>query len=438
MKKALSLLAAVSFLVGVGTAAFAGGQKEAAASSGKVKLSLYNYVDVSTAEYTTFKEVVSKFEAKYPNIQLSIQNLFNDPYHQKLQAMAVAGNLPDVMFLWPTARTGYVTGRGLVKDLTPLLGDKKADFDAANVAPQGPDGQIWELPTVAPTDTTVVYTNDALLQKLGLTYPKTLSDLLAQSATINNAGLTPIAIADKDGWEMESCVLSTIVGRLGGNDWLPNAIAGKNGASFSDPQFVNSLKIVDQMAKAKLFPAGVAQMDYDQGLQLFEQQKAVYLIDGSWRVQNLEKDLSPEVKANISLNTVPALPGEVVQKSVADIASTGYGMNAKLKGATEKAAWDWIWFNAGPDGAAINLAHGLIPSYNKIDLSSSNLGPLTKKLVAFLNDTPGTNTVLDGLMNAKVIGVLNPDLQVMILGQKAPQQVAQDVVNWYQQNPSSN
>jgi len=432
MKKILWGVAGLLLIVAA--TGFARGQSESA-SSGKVALSLYNYVDVSTPEYSTFKEVLSKFEAKYPDIQMSVQNLFNDPYHQKLQAMAVAGQIPDLVYLWPTARTGYVTGHGLIKDLRPFLGDKKADFIAADVAPMGPNGEIWELPTTAPTDTTVVYTNNALLQKLGLSYPKTLAELVAQAPKINAAGLVPIAMANKDGWEMESCLLSTLVGRLGGDSWLPNAIAGK-GASFNDPQFVDSLKIVKQMSDAQLFPPGINQMDYDQGLQLFEQQKAVYLIDGSWRVQNLEKDFPADVKANISLNTFPSIPGQVGGDTVSDIASTGYGMNAKLSGAKADAAWKWIWFAAGPDGSAINLAHGLIPGYNKLDLTNAELGPLTKKMIAYLSDVSGTNTVLDGLMDAKVIGILNPDLQVMMFGQKTPTQVAQEVANWYAQNPS--
>jgi raffinose/stachyose/melibiose transport system substrate-binding protein len=415
-------------------AIFAAG-KDAPSSKSIIKLNLYNYVDVSTPEYATFQQVLAKFEEMNPAIKISVQNLFNDPYHQKLQAMAVAGQIPDLVYLWPTARTGYVTGRGLIKDLRPFLGRAKADFIPADVAPMGPEGQIWELPTTAPTDTTVVYTNDALLRKLGLKYPKTLDDLIAQSPAINAAGLVPIAMANKDGWEMESCLLSTLVGRLGGDSWLPKAISEK-GAPFDSPLFIKALDIVKRMSDAHLFPAGINEMDYDQGLQLFEQQKAVYLIDGSWRVQNLEKDLSPEMKADISLNTLPSIPGQMAGDTVADIASTGYGMNARLTGAKAEAAWKWIWFYAGPEGSAIDLAHGLIPGYSKLDLSKAQIGPLTRKLVTYLTTVPGTNTVLDGAMDAKVIGVLNPDLQVMMFDQKTPAQVAQDIKSWYASNPS--
>lgn len=438
MRKALCIAAAV--LVIVATGSFANGQSESSSSSSssssnsKVTLSLYNYVNVSSPDYTVFKELLAGFEKANPNITLNVQNLFNNPYHQKLQAMAVSGQIPDLVYLWPSARTGYVTSRGLVKDLTPFLGSKKADFQPSAVAAQGPNGQLWELPQAASTATTVVYANTDLMKKLGLTYPKTLADLIAQSSKIRAAGLIPIAMADKAGWQTESCLLSTLVGRLGGNTWIDNANAQKNGASFTDPQFVDALKIVKQMSDAKLFPAGITTLAYPQALQLFEQQKAVYMIDGDWRTSQLEKDLSPDLQKAITYNSFPQIPNQIAGDTISNIPSTGYGMNAKLSGAKANAAWKWIWFVAGPQGATIHLKTGLIPSYQKLDMSQFNLGILTTKLVNFYKNVPGTQTVLDGIMDPKVVGILNPGLQVMMLGQKTPEQIAQEVADWYKQN----
>jgi raffinose/stachyose/melibiose transport system substrate-binding protein len=431
MRKTLCFAAAV--LVIVATGSFANGQGESASNS-KVTLSLYNYVDVSSPDYNVFKQLLAAFEQANPDITLNVQNLFNEPYHQKLQAMAVAGEIPDLVYLWPSARTGYITSRGLVKDLTSYLGSKKADFQPSAVAPQGPNGQLWELPQAASTATTVVYANNALLQKLGLTYPKTLAELIAQSAKIRAAGLIPVSMADKDGWQTESCLLSTLVGRLGGNSWIVNANAKKGGASFTDPQFVDAVNMVKQMSDAQLFPQGITTMDYGQALQLFEQQKAVYMIDGDWRVSQMEKDLSTDEQKSISLNTFPTVPNQVAGDTISNIPSTGYGMNAKLSGAKADAAWKWIWFVAGPDGATIHLKTGLIPSYQKLDLSQFSLGILTTKLVGFYKDVQGTQTVLDGIMDPKVIGILNPDLQVLMLGQKSPTQIGQEIANWYKQN----
>lgn len=440
-RKTLWLSAVIVVLVA--TASFATGQKEGTSSSaattsaGKtVSLSLYNYVDVTAPDYKGFQALVAGFKSEYPNVNLSIQNLFNEPYHQKLQALVAADQVPDVMFLWPSARTGYVTDHGLAKNLYPLLGSKRSDFQASAVAPQGPNGQLWEIAKDASTATTVVWTNDALLKKLGLSYPKTLAELISQSATIRAAGLTPIAMADKDGWETESCLLSTLVGRLGGNSWIQTANNQTNGAKFTDPQFVDALKIVKQMADAKLFPPGVATDDYNTALQTFEQGKAVYLIDGDWRDIPLQKDTSAAFQENVSLNSFPAIPGQVGKDTISNIPSTGFGMKATLSGAKEQAAWDWIWFVSGPKGALIRAKVGAeIPSYLNIDLSQLHLGTVVDKLIQYYKTVPGTQTVLDGIMPPKAVGVLNPDLQLLQLNQMTPQQVAQAVQNWYNENP---
>ena len=190
----------------------ANGSKEAAATDGKVKLSMYNYRDKTAANAAEFDILLESFYEANPNVEFEIEELFNEPWHQKLQAMAVSGQLPDVVRLWPGKRTGYVTKQGLVKDLTPYLGDEKKNFMSMAMSPQGPKGEIYELPMKV-TVTHVVYTNERLLKELGLTFPKTIEEMYAQADVIKAAGYIPVAMANKDGWQMQSCFLSALVER---------------------------------------------------------------------------------------------------------------------------------------------------------------------------------------------------------------------------------
>ena len=79
-------------------------------------------------------------------------------------------------------------------------------------------------------------------------------------------------------------------------------------------------------------------------------------------------------------------------------------MRTTLTGAKAQAAWDWIYFYAGPVGSAIRLKRGEIPSYQKIDVSSYNLGIVVKKLIQYYKDVPGTQTVQDWYNNNKSNG----------------------------------
>jgi raffinose/stachyose/melibiose transport system substrate-binding protein len=373
------------------------------------------------------------FKAANPDIELEIEYGFSEAYHNKLQPMAVAGQLPDIMFLWPDKRTGYVTASGLIKDLSPWIKGHEAEFVAGSLEAQGPKGEIFELPEQM-TATHVMYVNEKLLKDLGLTFPKTMDELVAQGDKIRAAGLIPIAMSDKDGWPMQSCLLSTLTERAGGMEWYKKAIKG-DGASFADAEFINALAVIDTLAKKEMFMAGITQAAYGDDMTQFVNEKAVYWIDGGWRVNNLVAELKPEQKAYVSLMTFPDIPNQKgMSGSTSSVPGTGFGMNAKLEGAKADAAWKYIWFWSGPDGSLIRRKNGALPAY-KLPADES-LDPMIVKLQKFLADTPA-GYVIDSKLDGAGMAVLHAGLQEMIMGAKTPEQVAKEYEAWVAANDSN-
>ena len=404
------------------------------AAQEKITLQLFDYLDLTDAVSTeTRKLIVAEYEKAYPNVTLEIEYLFDEAYHNKLQAMTVANQLPDVVFLWPDKRTGAVTSSGMVKDLRPLIQGHEAEFVDGALNPQGPNGEIYELPEQM-TATHVMYTNEKLLKELGLTFPKTLDELIAQGEKIRAAGLIPIAMSNKAGWQMQSCLLSALTERAGGMEWYNKVITG-DGASFADPEFVNALNVIDTLSKNDMFSPGINQADYGTELTDFVTEKAVYYIDGGWRVQTLSGELTEEQKQYVSLNTFPDIPNQKGQSgSTASVAGTGFGMNANLEGAKAEAAWAWIWMYAGPVGAEIRQARGAVASYKLPP--QANVDVLVKKLAQFVAETPA-GYVLDSKLDQEGMAVLQAGLQEMMLGAKTPEQVAQEYETWVAANDSN-
>lgn len=410
---------------------FAKGVEETAAS-GVVELSMYHYHDLADATATgQWKEILAGFEEANPNIKLDIEYQFNEPFHNKLQAMAVSKQIPDVLYLWPMKRTGYVTRSGLIKDLRPYLVGKEAGFSPAALTDQGLNGELYELPQQI-TATHVVYVNNKILQELGLSYPKTMDEMLAQKAKIAGAGYIPIAMDNGDGWEMQSCFLSALTERAGGMDWYNDVLVGK--ASFGDSEFVNALNVIKVLSDNDMFSPGINQANYGAALDDFVNGKAAYFIDGGWRVTTLVEELPADLAPYVSLETFPTIPNQKGQDgSTAVVAGTGFGMNANLSGAKADAAWDWIWYYSGPVGSKIRVGHGMIPAY-KTDMGDIN--PLLGKLVDFLNTKPA-GYVIDAVVDAEGMNVLHPALQEMMFGNKAPQQVANEFEAWVAANDST-
>jgi len=427
MKKVIVILIGLLFVTG---AVFATGTDEPAEG---ITLEAYHYRDLTNDSVTTnWEELMAGWEAANPDITLEFDYGFNEPYHDKLQAMAVAGQLPDVMFLWPGKRTGYVTGSGLIKDISPWVDKVAAQFAPAAVAAQGPSGEMWELPEQV-TATHVMFTNTQLLDELGLEFPGTFEELLAQGDVIRGAGYIPIAMDNKDGWQMQSCLLSALVARTGGKDWMDAARTGS--ASFADAPFVEALAVIDTLSKEDMFSPGINQADYGEALNAFATGEAVYLIDGGWRTNELVKLMPDDAYTYVDYNVFPALSSEGgIPASSAIIAGTGIGMNAELTGDTADAAWEWIYYFAGPVGSEIKAGQGWLPAV-KIEMPS-DIPPLLSQLADFLNATPG-GYVIDGVMDAEGMGTLHPAIQEMMFGNLTPQQAGAQYEAWVAANDSS-
>ena len=126
---------------------FAQGGAEAS-SSGKTTIRVLNYIDMSEPNSANEVEMVwNEFSRLHPEIEVIREDLFNEPFHMKVESYAAQGNLPDVLYAWPSGRSASLHNEGLVKDLTPFL---KADgiFDdyaPTTTAPQI-GGFLGELP----------------------------------------------------------------------------------------------------------------------------------------------------------------------------------------------------------------------------------------------------------------------------------------------------
>ncbi|MEA5029558.1 MAG: extracellular solute-binding protein, partial [Sphaerochaeta associata] len=385
MKRLFSIVFISLFLVPV--LLFAAGTKEQAKDTGDgvTTLSVYHFLDqTDKTTAPNFQYLVDVFEKANPTIKLTFEYGYGEAFHDKLQTMAMSGQLPDIVLLYPGERTSQVTNAGLVQDLRPYLAGHENEFADMAMQGQGKNGEIWELPEDI-SITSIMFTNNRLLKQLGLTLPKTYEELLAQGPKIRAAGLIPISIANKDAWPMQSCVAGMLVERACGLQWFDKAIAGE--ARFDDAEFVYAMEIIKELTDKQMFSPGTNQLAYGQGLDDFVQEKAVYFIDGGWTVNNMIGELTAEQKEYMSLESFPDIPRQKGKSlSTSATAGQGFGMNAKLTKAESEAAWKWIWFYSGPEGSAIRQKFGRLPAYNLDEPKDAD--PMIQKLVAYAGKVP--------------------------------------------------
>jgi raffinose/stachyose/melibiose transport system substrate-binding protein len=406
---------------------FTGCQRAEGANGETVTLSVYLQFDLASPQYEYWPVTLDAFAQKYPNIKLEIEYVSGEQFHDKFQAMAASGDIPDLFTCYIGTRSGYILNRGMVKDLRPYLTETvKAEYNSAIWEPQGPDGEIYIVsPNMAVCS--MIYVNTKLQRQLGLTMPKTLDEMTAQVPAIRAAGYTPLMFGNKGQWQAQSLLLSMLTNRMGGSAWFDRARVGT--AKFSDKPFVDALSVIKGMVDTRLFPPGVNQLEGPEAWGAFVQDQAVYLLDAGWRISALKSAASPEDFAQYEMMAFPAVPGEIVHGSNAATLGEALAMSAALTGAKEKAAWDFLNFIYGQEGADIMMRYGIVPTY-KLDYSQYDLDNLNRQYIDLIN-SQSMGSVIDAVMDGEgVNNVLNPGIQAVRMGKKAPAQLAAEYEAW--------
>lgn len=392
-------------------------------------------------DYATLQETYQRFHQQNPDITINFDYLDHDAYHVKMQALAVAGKLPNLFQLWPGKRTGYLTDHGYARDLRDII--KRDGIDATQkdmfLAAQGKNGEIYELALPFVNYSNVIYANDKLLTQLGLSFPKTLKEFEDQAAAIQKAGYLPVVYGDQSSWVLQSCLLSMLVAREGGLQWFQDAQHGTNGAGFKDKPFVDALKVVQEMVTTGLIGSSEPSTTREQALADFVGGKSVYMVGGVWDVANLKSGLPADLAGSVSMHTFPDIDGQKVSSASSSGAlATGYGISSASTPEQVEAAWKWIKFYVDFKNADIVVKHGTLPVYKSGSIESMLKDPLDVASFKFSSGIETVLPVIDDKMDAEGVNVIvNAGLQELVLGQTKPEDLAAKYETWVAANDSN-
>ncbi|MDR1655171.1 MAG: extracellular solute-binding protein [Treponema sp.] len=434
MKKFLYL--SLAFVL-AGAALFTGCQKMQKAGEGQVELRVLNYFDMTSANVSKEETFIwEPFLAANPDIKIVREDLFNDPFHNKVEAYAAAGQLPDIIYAWPSGRSSTLHTRKLLKDLTPLI--MKDGLDKVLVAGaldgSGQEGgYVGELAR-AITSSHAFYVNNEVLRDAKLSPAKTYAELKAQVPALRAKGYETVIMANQDTWVMQSCLFSMVAGRFGGEGWEKKILSGK--AKFTDPDFVNALKFIKTLYDDEVLSRSSLTTGYGDGIGQFATNKSAYYIDGDWRIGAFITDsstrqalISPDRQNNFQITVFPDIEGAKINKSTSGILGTGWGINASIPADSprEEAAWRLVKWLSGKEVQSFLLETGGITTSTRtdIDLSSIKLEPLQVAGSNLAMQYSITTSVIDGAFVGPVHEPINDGLQAIGMGTQTPEQVAQ-------------
>ena len=239
-------------------------------SSGPVEIRYLIGQPEDAADLKLIKDDIKKFEAQSGGITVKLDVLPSENIRTVLQTQLRSGNGPDV-FGYDTGPgfAGALAKAGLVHDLTGAY--EKYNWPVYDFAKQRVtfDGKLVGIPSQM--EEVGLFYNKDLFAKHGLAEPQNLGDLMAGATKLKEAGVIPIGVSDKEGWQgghLLSMSLSSEVGSEG----MDKLLAGET--PWDDPSVVERPQGVADMAQQGLLTPSPTAVSYDNA------QRAVLLRQG--------------------------------------------------------------------------------------------------------------------------------------------------------------
>lgn len=335
MKLSRKVLVVALFAICASGLVFAGGGKDTkSAKTGKVVVKALAYGDNANNEGQNWIRIVDAFEKANPDIDIDYELLYDEAYHQKVTARLASGDVPHLAYMGADARWGTPWAEAKQQfNMKPYL--DPAAYDLSLIPPMGPNGEIYELPLGTSNLCTVLFMNEKLVKELGFDTPKTYADLVKMVPAAQAKGIEVVGTHGADSWAWGSCILSSFIARTSGNgSWVAGAKEGKY--KFTDPEFVNALKILETMVKDGVLSSKSVLVDAGTSLANYSNGKVLFMATGQWDAGSI----LPEVQATTKMIAWPVLPGEKAgsEASIAGAIQVGYGITQA--GAADKAVLD--------------------------------------------------------------------------------------------------
>lgn len=427
-KLSLTLVLGLSLLVGCSsgnagnssqsenTASDSGKKTPDAGKTEKIELSIWHNFAGDDLRAKTVRRLIEEFEAKHPEVELDAQAIPADGYRQRLRTVAAADEMPDVFFVYPGGELDTYYGGGLMQPYTDLLDNHpewKEGFLPGATERFTFDGEVYSTP-INLSATSFLFYNRTLFEKYDVKVPTTWDELMKAVEIFNSNDITPIALGNQAAWPAQSMILGALADRVTGTEWFFKAFE-QNGASFTDPEFIEALGYFKQLVDADAFQEGANSIDNTQAEQYFIQGNAAMTISGAWTITNLANAASEEALEQVEVTVLPAIPGgKGKPNTISGGASGGLALSKEVEGAQREAALDLIYTISGPEGLR-QIAEASSMVMFDVEIDESKVTPMfskAQKLISSVEFVP----VYDLYLSTAGTEAINNGLQELLMG----------------------
>ncbi|MBB6678385.1 extracellular solute-binding protein [Cohnella lubricantis] len=373
----------------------------------------------SAQQYKIVNQIIREYQNDHPNVTIKQEVLENEQYKSKMKVLSASNQLPDVGMTWAAGYLEPFVEGDLFTPLDDLLaGDLKDQFVAGTTEAYAIGGKTYALPlefNIAP-----IYYNKKIFEKYDLQVPVTYDDFLNVIQTLNEAGIEPIALGNKDRWT-GSLWYMYLADRIAGTR-LADAIGGN--ASFTDPGLVLAAKDIQDLVDMNAFTRGFNGMSNDESKAKFVSGQAAMFLAGTWELPNYttNPDVPQEFRDSIGFFKFPQVTGG---KGSSDswVGGPGVGLFVAQDSTVKAEAKDFVEYFVKRWGEQSVTDAGVIPA-TKVDTSALQLPQLYIDLLSEMNEATNITLFADVQMKPSAAEVHLNQIQALFGKAVTPEQFA--------------
>ena len=376
-----------------------------------------------------FEELAKKYE-ELTDIKVEFELYApSDAYSQKVRAAAQGQTLPDIFGILGEKRdfasfikAGHIFNLNSYMQADDFAWEKEF-FKKALAVNEFEDGNIYGVPPGiygVPVDimTIQMVYNKSLFKELGLNPnkpPANFEDFLIIGKKIKEKGLQGMVSGWAELW-MIDCLANDYAFNIMGKEKVLETIRGK--VAYTDPDWIQVFTLFEQMRESGILVQGVVTMVNKTAEQLFANEKAVFAFNGSWCV-NVYKAMNPDLDYAAML---PPRASNSHPMSIWGGAGSSFIVNARSQNM-DKAIEFLKWLTDKEQQAYLAKTTSNLPA------NKNALNEIPKILAQFSDDVElSTHPNTWGVSEfPAVIEVLDKGLQSIVIGEKSPEAVAQEV-----------
>ena len=225
------------------------------------------------------EELISGFEAKYPDIKVKWNNFDHEGYKSAIRNFLTA-DAPDVVAWYAGNRMAPFVKAGLFADVSDVWAANGLDDQLKSAAASMTmDGKKWGVPYTY-YQWGIYYRADIFKQH-NIAPPKNWTELLAACEKLKAAKLTPFAIGTKALWPTGGW-FDYLDLRVNGYEFHMDLTSGK--VPYTDPRVKAVFEKWGELVKADYFLANHAALDWQDAIPQFVQGKAAMYLMGNFAV----------------------------------------------------------------------------------------------------------------------------------------------------------